>query len=96
MAHGQFGSGDDVRRRRVDDHDTGLRGGLDVDVVQADPCAGNDLEVLGRGDGFGVHLCGGADQDCVNIRDGREQLGTVGAIGLADFKVRAEGLDCGG
>ena len=96
VAHGEFGGGDDVRRRGVDHHDTGLRGGLDVDVVQADAGAGDDLQVLGRGNGLGVHLGGGADQDGVNVRDGREQLGTVGAVGLADFKVRAKGLDGGG
>ena len=81
---------------RVDHHDAGLGGGLDVHVVQADAGAGDDLEVLGGGDGLGVHLGGGADQDRVDVGDRGEQLGTVGAVGLADFEVRAEGLDCGG
>ena len=96
VADGQFGGGDDVRGRRVDHHDAGLGGGLDVDVVQADAGAGDDLEVLGGGDGLGVQLGGGADQDRVDVGDRGEQLGTVGAVSLADFKVRAEGLDCGG
>ena len=96
VAHGEFGGGDDVGRRGVDHHDTGLGGGLDVHVVQADAGAGDDLQVLRGGDGLGVHLGGGADQDGVDVGDGREQLGTVGAVGLADFKVRAKGLDCGG
>ena len=74
----------------------GLGGGLDVDVVQADAGPRDDLQVLRSGNGLGVHLGGGADQDGVNVLDGREQLGTIGAVGLADFKVRAKGLDGGG
>ena len=96
VADREFCGGDDVRGRGVDHHHAGLRGGLDVHVVQADAGTGDDLEVLGRGDGFGVHLRGRADQDGVDVGDGGEQLGTVGAVGLADFKVRAEGLDGGG
>jgi len=34
--------------------------------------------------------------DVTGNGDRGEQLGTVGAVSLADFKVRAEGLDCGG
>ena len=93
---GQFGGGDDVGGRGVDDHDAGRGGRLDVDVVEADAGAGDDLEVLGGGDGLGVHLGGGADQDRVDVGERGEQLGTVGAVGLADFEVRAEGVDCGG
>ena len=96
VADGEFGGGDDVRRRGVHHHDTGLRGGLDVDVVEADACAGDHLEVLRGGDGFGVHLGGGADQDRVDVGDRREQLGTVRAVGLPDFEVRAKGVDRGG
>ena len=96
VADGQFGGGDDVGGRRVDHHDAGLGGGLDVDVVEADACAGDHLEVLRGGDGLGVHLGGGADQDRVDVGDRGEQLGTVGAVSLPDFKVRAKGVDRGG
>lgn len=96
VADGEFGGGDDVRRRGVDHHYARLGGGLDVHVVQAHAGAGDHLEVLRGGDRLGIHLGGGADQDRVDVGDRGEQLGTVGAVGLADFKVRAEGLDCGG
>ena len=96
VADGQFGGGDDVGGGRVDHHDAGLGGGLDVDVVEADAGAGDDLEVLGGGDGLGVQLGGGADEDRIDVGDRREQLGTVGAVGLPDFEVRAKGLDRGG
>ena len=96
VADGEFRGGDDVRGGGVHHHDTGLGGGLDVDVVEADACAGDHLEVLRGGDGLGVHLGGGADQDRVDVGDRREQLGTVRAVGLPDFKVRAKGVDRGG
>ena len=55
---------------RVDDHDAGLRRGLDVDVVQADAGPGDDLEAAGRGEHLGVDLRGAADQQGVDVDDG--------------------------
>lgn len=92
----EFRGGDDVRGGGVHHHDTCLCGGLDVDVIEADACAGDHLQVLRGGDGLSVQLGRGADQDRVDVGDRREQLGTVGAVGLPDFKVRAKGLDRGG
>ena len=78
----ELGGGDDVGGRRVDDHDAGLGGGLDVDVVEADAGAGDDLQLRGRREGLGVDLGGGADEDRVDVGDGRQQLGAVGAVAV--------------
>ena len=37
-----------------------------------------------------------ADQDRVDIGDGRDQLGAVGAVAVPDLEVRSEGVDGGG
>ena len=50
QADGELGGADDVGLRRVDDHDAGLGRRLDVDVVQADAGAGDDLEAAGGGE----------------------------------------------
>ena len=92
---GELGGADDVGGRRVDDHHAGLGGGLHVDVVQADTGPGDDLQALGGGQRLGVHLGGAADQDGVDVGDGREQLGAVGAVGVPDLEVGAERLDGG-
>ncbi len=93
---GELGRGDDVGRRRVDDHHAGLGGGGDVDVVQSDAGAGDDAQLPGRGDGLGVHLGGGADEDRVDIGDGGDQLRAVGAVAVPDLEVRAQRVDGGG
>ena len=93
---GELGGADDVGGRRVDDHHAVLGGRPDVDVVQPDTGAGDDLEPLGGGEGLGVDLGGRADQDRVDVGDGRQQLGAVGAVAVPDLEVRAEGLDGGG
>ena len=93
---GELGGADDVGRRGVDDHHAGLGGGLDVDVVEADTGAGDDLEA-GRGrERLGVHLGGRADQDRVDVDDRRQQLGAVGAVAVTDLEVGSERLDRGG
>ena len=96
QADGELGGADDVGGRRVHDHHAGLGGGLDVDVVEADPGAGDDLEPRGRGERLGVDLGGGADQDRVDVDDRGEQLGAVGAVAVADLEVGAERLHGGG
>ena len=93
---GQLGGGDDVGGRRVDDHDAGLGGRLDVDVVEADARAGDDLEPAGCRQRLGVDLGGGAHQDRVGVGDRRQQLAAVGAVAAPDLEVGAERLDGGG
>ena len=93
QAAGELGGGDDVGRRGVDDHHAGLGGGGDVDVVQADAGAGDDLQLAGGGDGLGVDLGRGADQDRVDVGDGGQQLGAVRAVAVPDLEVRAQGVD---
>jgi hypothetical protein len=94
--HGELGGRDDVGGRRVDDHDPGLGGGLDVDVVEADAGAGDDLEPPARSEGLGVHLRRRPHEDRVDVRDRRQQLAAVGSVAAADLEVRAERLDGGG
>ena len=90
---GELGGADDVGGGGVDDQDAALGRGLDVDVVQSDTGAGDDLEPLGGGQRLRVDLGGRADQDGVGVGDRGEQLGAVGAVALADLEVGAEGLD---
>ena len=96
QADGELGGADDVGRRGVDDHDAGLGRGLDVDVVEPDAGAGDDLEVLGRGERLGVDLGGRADQDRVDVDDRGEQLVSVGAVAVPDLEVGAERVHGGG
>ena len=56
QADGELGGADDVGLRRVDDHHAGLRRGRDVDVVEADAGAGDDLEPAGGGQRLGVDV----------------------------------------
>ncbi len=55
QSHRMLGGAVDVRRRRVDDQDAAGGGGVDVDVVQADAGAGDDLELGAGGEHLGVH-----------------------------------------
>ena len=93
---GQLGGRADVGGGGVDDHDAGLRGRGDVDVVQPDAGTGDDLEAPCSGDRLGVDLRGRADQDRVDVRDGREQLRAIGTVAVADLEVGTEGLHGGG
>lgn len=93
MCHGELGRGDDVRGRSVDDHDARRGGSWDVDIVESDPGAGDDLELLRRGDRLGVDLGRGADEDRVDIDDVVEELGAVSTFGVTDLEVSSEGID---
>ena len=95
QADRELGGADDVGGRCVDDHDTRLGGLPDVDVVETDAGAGDDLEPLGGSQGLGVDLRGAAHEDRVDVGDGLEQLGGVGAVAVADLEVRTERLDGG-
>ncbi|BDZ46111.1 hypothetical protein GCM10025866_20200 [Naasia aerilata] len=96
MADGELRGGDDVRGRRVDDHDAGRGGGRDVDVVEPDARARDDLELRGRGDRLGVDLRRGADQHGAGLGERGEERGPVGAVDIADVEVGPQGVDGGG
>src|SRR5690606_1252668 len=79
-----------------DNHHACLRGCRNVDVVQSDAGAGDDLQLLGGSEGLRVDLRRRAHEDRVDVSDGREQLGAVGAVAVADLEVRTERLDGSG
>ena len=60
------------------------------------PARATTFSLLRGGDGLGVDLGGGADQDRVDVGDGGEQLGAVRAVAVPDLEVRAERVDGGG
>ena len=71
-------------------------GGLDVDVVEPDTGAGDDLQPRGGRERLLVDLGGRADEDGVDVGEGREQLVAVGAVTVPDLEVRPEGVEGGG
>ena len=60
------------------------------------PARATTFRLLGGGDRLGVDLGGAADEDRVDVGDGGQQLGAVGAVAGADLEVGAERLDGGG
>ncbi len=96
VADRELGGRDDVRRRGVHDHDAGRRRGLDVDVVEADTGARDDLQLRSGRDRLGVDLRGRAHQDGIRLGECREQRGPIGAVDLADVEVRTQCVDRGG
>ena len=93
VADREFGRRDDVRGRRIDDHDARGGRGLDVDVVEADAGARDDLEVRRGGDRLLVDLRRRTDEDGARIRQRREQCGAIRAIHGPNLEVGAERLD---
>ena len=93
QSHRQFRGADDVGGGCVHHHDTRLGGGLDVDVVQSNARARDDLQALRGCDGFRVDLRRRTDQDGIDIRDRRNQLIAIGSIAANHLEVRAQGLD---
>ena len=93
---GELGGRDDVGGRGVDDHDAGARRGLDVDVVEPDAGAGDDLERRSGGKGLGIDPGRGADEHRVRLGERGEQRRTVGAVDVAHVEVGPEGIDRGG
>ena len=65
---------DGVAAGRVHDHDAPLRGGLDVDVVDADAGAPDDLQPGRRRQGLRGHLGLAPDDQRVEFADPRDQL----------------------
>ena len=72
-----------------------MRRGAHVDVVETDAGAGDHPQPLGGGERLGVDLGRRAHQDRVDVDDGLEQRGAVGAVAVADLEVGAERLDGG-
>src|SRR3954466_3526889 len=70
-----FGRGDGVAVRRVHHHDAARGGGTDIDVVDADAGAADDLQVGGGVEQLPRHLGGGADREPVIWPDDGAQVG---------------------
>jgi hypothetical protein len=94
-----LGRGDRIAERRVHDDDTAARGGRNVDIVDADAGAADDLEIGRGGDQLFGDLGGGADGEAVIMADDFEQLVLV----LAELRLEVdfdaailEDLDGGG
>ena len=88
-----LGGAVDVRRRRVDDQHAAGGGGVDVDVVQADAGAGDDLQLGRGGQHLGVDGRRGTHQQRVGVRHRGQQLRPVRAVDPADFYLVTEGGD---
>jgi hypothetical protein len=93
-----FGRRDRVAERRVHDDDAAARGGRDIDIVDADAGAADDLEVGRGGDQLFRRLGGRADGETVIIADDFGKLVLV----LAELRLEidfdaaiAEDLDGG-
>src|SRR5690606_2520559 len=90
---GVFGGGVDIGGGRVDDHDTAFGGGGNIDIVQADPGPGDDLQVLAGLEDFGVDGGGGPHEQRVGLRHRRQQGGPVRAVDPADLDTVTERID---
>ncbi len=69
-----LGRREDVRLRRVHDHHAAARRFGDVDVVEPDPGAADDDEVVGGSEQFGGDLRRAADHERLRALDRFEQL----------------------
>lgn len=69
-----FRRGDRVAAGGVHDDDTVFGGGLDIDVVDADSGAADDLEVLGGLEDLGGDLGLAADDQAVELGDDLDQF----------------------
>jgi hypothetical protein len=78
---GVLGGGDRVAERGVHHDDALGRGRRDVDIVDADAGAGDDLQLAGGGDDVLVELGARADGDAVIVADHGDQL-FLGQAGL--------------
>ena len=82
--------GVDVRRRSVDNHDAARSGGRDVHVVETHTGTADDLEVGRGGEDFLIDRGGGTDEQRVSLRNGGEELGTVGTVDPADLHLLSQ------
>ena len=92
---GVLGRGDGVAERRVHDHDAVRGRRLDVDIVDADAGAADDLELLGLGQHLGRDLGRRADGQALVVADDGAQLGRLQA-GLEVDVAAALGEDLDG
>ncbi len=83
---GVFGRGDRVAERRVHDDDAAARGGRNIDIVDADAGAADDLEVGRSGDQLLGRLGGRADGEAVIIADDFGELVLV----LAELRLEID------
>ncbi len=91
-----LGGGADVPLGRVRDDHAVFGGGVDIDVVDADPGAPDDDEV-GRGlEDRLTHVGPGANDERVDVRDGVEEGLSLDVVGCFDLVTRlAEGVETG-
>ena len=94
---GVFCRGDRIAEGRVHHHDPGGGGGRDVDVVDPDPGAADDLQIAGGGDDVLVRLGVGANDQAVVVADDLDQL-VLGKSGpdISIDAALAEDFDGGG
>ena len=80
QAEGQLGDGDGVGAGRVHHDDAAVRGGVGVDVVDADAGAADDAQLRRGLQQLGVDLHGGADDERVGVGElgGEAVLDLVG------------------
>ena len=90
---GVLGGRDRVAGRGVDDHDPGPRGGLQVDVVDADAGPPDDDQPRRGGDELGVDLDLAADDQRVVVGQDRAQLIAAEARPLVDLVTGSQELD---
>ena len=92
---GVLGCAVDVGGGRIDHENAAGRGGVDVDVVQADAGAGHDLEFRAGVEHFGVDGGGRAHQQRVGVGHRGQQLFAVGSVDPADLDLVPERSDGG-
>ena len=94
---GVLGGGDRIAEGGVHHHHAGGGGGGDVDVVDPDAGAADDLQALGGGDHILVRLGGGADGEAVVLVDDFQQF-VFGEpdLGVGVDPAVGEDLDGGG
>ena len=90
-----LGSGVNVGGRCVDDHHAALGGCGDLDVVQADTGAADDLQLGAGSQNLGVDGGGGTDENRVGLGYRGEQRRAVGSVDPTHLHTVTERLDCG-
>src|SRR5262249_36758045 len=81
-----FSRRDRIAERRVHDDDTAARSSRDIDIIDADTGATDNLEVLGGFDDLLRHLGGGTDGKTIIVADDFEQLVLV----LAELRLEID------
>jgi len=79
----------------ISDHDAARRCGLNVNVVQANASAADNLQFRGSCEHLGVHGGGGTNQECIGVLDSFQQFRAVRAVNPAHLDGVAESIDGG-